>query len=138
MPRCPRPSSGHSRAPATPTRGFDLFIRDATDRITKDSAFGVWIGRPSKLSLLRAIGDAHTAALADIRTTQDQHTAKLDELFAFARSGGAFQRAGEQGIAEARVRQIVERLGGQGIERDELLPLARQLDRGGAGTARPP
>jgi tetratricopeptide (TPR) repeat protein len=46
---------------------------------------------------------------------------KLDELLALARSGGAFQRAREEGIPEAAVRAIVERLGGQGIGRDDLL-----------------
>ncbi len=47
---------------------------------------------------------------------------KLDELLALARAGGAFQRAAAQGISEAAVRRIVERLGGEGIERDDLVP----------------
>jgi tetratricopeptide (TPR) repeat protein len=57
-----------------------------------------------------------------LRAQQVADSAKLDELLALARTGGAFQRARKEGIPEAAVRAIVERLGGQGIEREDLLP----------------
>jgi tetratricopeptide (TPR) repeat protein len=59
---------------------------------------------------------------AAVRAQQVTDSAKLDELLALARTGGAFQRAHNEGIPEAAVRAIVERLGGQGVERDDLLP----------------
>ncbi len=46
----------------------------------------------------------------------------LRELLAIAQAGGAFQRAAEQGISEAAVRAIVERLGGEGVGQDDLIP----------------
>jgi tetratricopeptide (TPR) repeat protein len=38
------------------------------------------------------------------------------------RAGDVFERAAEQGISEAAIRRIVEKLGGEGIERDDLVP----------------
>jgi tetratricopeptide (TPR) repeat protein len=66
---------------------------------------------------LNSIKDDTTAILA----RQVADSTKLDELLTLARAGGAFQRASEEGIPEAAVRAIVERLGGQGIGRDDLL-----------------
>ena len=69
---------------------------------------------------------------------------KISKLLAIAESSGAFQRAAEQGISEAAVRTIVERLGGEGIGQEDLLPwldnwiemalreLARRSDEGEA------
>jgi class 3 adenylate cyclase len=58
---------------------------------------------------------------AQIETTQGAHGAALAELLAIARAGGVFQRAADQGIPEAALRSIVERLGGQEIGRDNLV-----------------
>ena len=44
------------------------------------------------------------------------------ELLEIARQGGAFQRAGQEGISEFAVRKIVVRLGGEGIAQADLLP----------------
>ena len=48
--------------------------------------------------------------------------AGMDEVLAFIRAGGVFARAADQGISEAAVRGIVERLGGQNIAPDDLIP----------------
>jgi hypothetical protein len=51
------------------------------------------------------------------------------ELLAIARAGGRFERAAEQGIPAPAARAIVERLGGIGLDRDDLLPwLDRWID----------
>ena len=47
--------------------------------------------------------------------------ANLAELLEIARQGGAFQRAEQQGISEHAVREIVVRLGGEGITKADLL-----------------
>ena len=52
-----------------------------------------------------------------IETSED-----VKELLAIVRAGGVFERAAEQGISEAAIRRIVEKLGGEGIERDDLVP----------------
>jgi tetratricopeptide (TPR) repeat protein len=52
----------------------------------------------------------------------DGQDAKLDRLLALAEASGVFDRATEQGISEAAVRGIVERLGGQNIAPDDLIP----------------
>ncbi|MGD9615348.1 MAG: tetratricopeptide repeat protein [Alphaproteobacteria bacterium] len=74
-----------------------------------------------------------------IEAVQQDQGAMLAELLALARTGGAFQRAAEQGISEAAVRAIVERLGGEGIAGDDLISwldnwieaAQRELRRGG-------
>jgi tetratricopeptide (TPR) repeat protein len=112
---------------------FDLFLRDAADRIKgadgdDDGAFEkIW--NAEQIALIKAIGEAHTAVLEriDTRTERIEHAiedqqAGINELLALARSGGFFQRATEQGISEAAVRAIVERLGGEGFGRAALLP----------------
>jgi hypothetical protein len=43
-------------------------------------------------------------------------------LLEIARQGGAFQRAGQEGISEFAVQKIVLRLGGEGIAKADLLP----------------
>jgi class 3 adenylate cyclase/tetratricopeptide (TPR) repeat protein len=58
---------------------------------------------------------------ARIEATQEAHGAALAELLEIARAGNVFQRAAEQGIPEAAIRSIVERLGGEGIGRDNLV-----------------
>ena len=118
---------------------FDLFIRDAAFRL-KDSADFERIWNAEQIALIKAITDAHTAVLDEInartdRIEQDQRThiarteqgqteqkEMLQELLTIARGGGVFQRAAEQGISEAAVRAIVERLGGEKIGHDDLLP----------------
>jgi tetratricopeptide (TPR) repeat protein len=57
-----------------------------------------------------------------IEQTQEFHGTMLAELLALARAGGAVQRAAEEGISEKAVRAVVERLGGEGIEREDLVP----------------
>lgn len=52
----------------------------------------------------------------------DNQAAQLSELLTLVRAGGVFARAAEQGISEAAVRGIVERLGGQNIAPDDLIP----------------
>ena len=47
--------------------------------------------------------------------------AKIETLLDVAEQSGAFERAGEQGISERAMREIVERLGGQGVEKDDLV-----------------
>jgi tetratricopeptide (TPR) repeat protein len=59
---------------------------------------------------------------AAIRGQQLADSANLKKLLALAEQGGAFQRASEEGIPEAAVRAIVERLGGEGIGQKDLLP----------------
>ncbi len=56
-----------------------------------------------------------------LQPREPSQSEKLDELLAIARAGGAFARAAEQGISEAAVRRIVERLSGEDIERDDLV-----------------
>jgi class 3 adenylate cyclase len=58
---------------------------------------------------------------ARIETTQDAHGAMLAELLEIARAGGVFRRAADEGIPEAAIRSIVERLGGEGVGRDNLV-----------------
>jgi tetratricopeptide (TPR) repeat protein len=58
----------------------------------------------------------------EIRGAVADASAKLEELLALAKAGRAFDRAREEGIPEAAVRAIVERLGGRGIGREDLLP----------------
>jgi hypothetical protein len=48
--------------------------------------------------------------------------ANISELLEIARQGGAFQRAGQEGISEFAVQKIVLRLGGEGIAKADLLP----------------
>jgi len=112
---------------------FDLFLRDAADRIKtadggNDGAFEkIW--NAEQVALIKAISAARTTVLErlDTRTERieqaiEDQRAEINELLALARSGGFFQRAAEQGISEAAVRAIVERLGGDRIDRDDLLP----------------
>lgn len=47
--------------------------------------------------------------------------ADLTELLAIARRGGVFEQAANRGIPEVMVRTIVERLGGEGVARDDLI-----------------
>jgi tetratricopeptide (TPR) repeat protein len=58
----------------------------------------------------------------EVREQQQLDSVKLDELLVLARQSGALQRATDQGIPETAVRAIVERLGGLGLERDDLIP----------------
>jgi tetratricopeptide (TPR) repeat protein len=105
---------------------FDLFLRDAADRIKttdgKDNGAFEKIWNAEQIALIKAITEAHTAILERIEQAIEDQRAGINELLALARSGGFFQRAAEQGISEAAVRAIVERLGGEGIGRDDLLP----------------
>jgi tetratricopeptide (TPR) repeat protein len=57
-----------------------------------------------------------------LQSREPSQNEKFEELLAIARAGGAFIRAAEQGISEAAVRAIVQRLGGEGIGRDDLVP----------------
>ena len=100
---------------------FGLFIRDAAARVKQGADFErIW--NAEQIALLKAIAEASAAVLnrvdagvARIDTRTASMDARLDELLAIARTGGAFQRAAAQGIPEAAVRAIVERLGGEGI-----------------------
>jgi tetratricopeptide (TPR) repeat protein len=47
---------------------------------------------------------------------------QIKELLTHAYQSGAAQRAIDQGIPEAALRAIVERLGGEGLSRDDLVP----------------
>lgn len=69
----------------------------------------------------------------EVREQQQLDSVKLDELLVLARQSGALQRATDQGISEKAVRAIVERLGGLGLERKDLIPW---LDRWTTDTAR--
>jgi tetratricopeptide (TPR) repeat protein len=71
-----------------------------------------------------AVYQGVVAFLADevLQPRELSQSEKIDELLAIARAGGAIHRAAEQGISEAAVRRIVERLGGEGIEPDDLVP----------------
>jgi tetratricopeptide (TPR) repeat protein len=60
--------------------------------------------------------------VAQIEATQQAHGTLLAELLELARESGRIQRAAAQGIPEAAVRAIVERLGGEGIAPDDLIP----------------
>jgi tetratricopeptide (TPR) repeat protein len=116
---------------------FDFFIHDVAARIQdarakSGGAFGkIW--NTEQLALVKAITEAHSAVLVEIneRTSRIEQiqtefkidiTDKLDELLALVRAAGAFQRAAEEGISANAVRVIVERLGGEGVSRDDLLP----------------
>jgi hypothetical protein len=112
---------------------FDLFLRDAADRIKtangKDNDAFEKIWNAEQVALIKAVAEANRTVLKrlDTRTERieqaiEDQRAGINELLALARSGGFFQRAAEQGISEAAVRAIVERLGGEGIGRDDLLP----------------
>jgi tetratricopeptide (TPR) repeat protein len=104
-----------------PDSWFDLFVRDAAFRLKDDAGFErVW--QAEQLALVKAIAAANAAVLERIEAVQGEHTGMLLELLALARTGGAFQRAAAQGIPEAAVRAIVERLGGEGIAADDLIP----------------
>ena len=61
--------------------------------------------------------EAERAAAADATTHE-----LLREALALFRQGGGFTRAADAGISEAAVRRVVERLGAEGLERDDLLP----------------
>ncbi len=60
-------------------------------------------------------------ALDRLERGQAEHTAMLKRLLELAESSGAQQRAAEQGIPEAAVRAIVLRLGGEGIDSNDLV-----------------
>src|SRR5208283_1135002 len=77
------------------------------------------------VEVLRQISDRLAGLKAGqqrIEQTQEFDGTMLAELLALAKAGGAIQRAAEQGISEKAVRAIVERLGGEGIEREDLVP----------------
>jgi pimeloyl-ACP methyl ester carboxylesterase/DNA-binding Lrp family transcriptional regulator len=57
-----------------------------------------------------------------VREQQHVDSAKLDELLKLARQSGVVELAHHQGISELAVRNIVNRLGGEGIEREGLIP----------------
>ncbi len=104
-----------------PETWFDLFVRDAAFRLKENPSFQrVWAAE--QLALVKAITEASTVALVRIEMRQTAHTQMLQELLNLARIGGAFQRAAADGIPELAVRAIVERLGGQGISADDLIP----------------
>ena len=71
------------------------------------------------LSLLA--GDA-TRTMHRIEMVQQEQSAMLKKLLTIAENGGVFERARAEGIPEAAVRAIVERLGGEGLGRDDLVP----------------
>src|ERR1700722_1351583 len=78
--------------------------------------------------------------LARVARQTDAMGTTLDELAAGYRFGDSIARAIDEGIPEAAVRTIVERLGGKGVSRVELVPwldnwieiAARKLSRGTA------
>jgi hypothetical protein len=111
-----------------PDGWFDLFVRDAAAKI-KDGTEFKQIWNAEQTALIKTIVAAHWAVLdrLDERTDRTDRRTELmqqdlAELLALARSGGVYRRAAEQGISEAAVREIVERLGGDGIGRDDLIP----------------
>lgn len=79
------------------------------------------------IELSQKVGDTHTRVVGieakvhnvDIRGESIER--KIDELMAIVLEKGVIQQAAEHGIPEKAVRQIVERLGGEGIEKDDLV-----------------
>jgi tetratricopeptide (TPR) repeat protein len=78
---------------------------------------------------ITSLSDEITEAIKDTNDTTtrteakvDENSSKLDELLAIARAGGINQKAADQGISEAAVRAIVERLGQQGLSKEDLVP----------------
>ncbi len=61
------------------------------------------------------------ADVKEVLAEQKAQADQLTELLALARQGGIFRQANAQGISEAAVRAIVERLGGEGVTQDDLL-----------------
>ncbi|WP_205215708.1 hypothetical protein, partial [Azospirillum brasilense] len=61
-------------------------------------------------------------SLKRVEDSQRDQAAMLAKLLAIAENGGVFERARAEGIPEAAVRAIVERLGGEGLGRDDLVP----------------
>ena len=76
---------------------------------------------------LTGLRDELGLVAADVRQVlanqveQERHNEQVLEFMAMAKASGIFQQAAAQGISERAVRRIVEQLGGQGIERDDLL-----------------
>ena len=111
-----------------PEGWFDLFVRDAASKIKAGDDFErIW--NAEQLALVKAIAQAQTEILdrIDRRTERTEaavasNTSMLEKLLALAEANGANQRAVAQGIPEAAVRAIIERLGGEGIGPEDLLP----------------
>ncbi len=70
----------------------------------------------------RQTADATKANTEALLQQTKLNNAQLGEIYDFVRRSGALQRAEDQGISEVAVRAIVERLGGLGLGRDDLVP----------------
>jgi hypothetical protein len=106
-------------------RGLDAKVDDAIGRI--DALTVLQDGITWYLEALPEI--ATGVARIDARTerieaAQQDHSAILAQLLDIAQAKGAFQRAAEQGISEAAVREFVARriLMGEHIAHDDLIP----------------
>jgi exonuclease VII small subunit len=100
---------------------FDLFIRDAAAKIKEGEDFEqIW--NAEQIALIKADVRQMAGVLGKVDKRTESMDEKLNRLLAYAEAGGVVQRAAEQGISEAAVRSIVERLGGQGIELKDLIP----------------
>jgi len=103
---------------ATELVDIKRLIVELTARIAAFTTQGVPAIGVEVKQLLRDIkGDTEKLLAGQQSTLQG-----IDEILAFTRNGGVFQRAAEQGISEAAIRGIVERLGGQNIELKDLVP----------------
>ena len=108
----------HFRGPEGWPIAFLAFMREALkDKPRAELAFVA-----ARLGGIRPQLDRIAGKIDRVIDTQAEHTAKLDELLAIVRASGRFETAAEQGISEAAVRAIVERLGGIGLSRDDLIP----------------
>ncbi len=122
---------------------FDLFIRDAADRIkdaeNSDGGAFAKIWNAEQTALIKAIVAANAAVLERVDDRTVSIDQKIDRLLALAERSGAHRRAAKVGIPEAAVRAIVERLGGKGISANDLVAwldnwiesAARELSRRG-------
>ncbi|CCJ05574.1 tetratricopeptide repeat protein [Methylocystis sp. SC2] len=75
----------------------------------------------------------NTEAISQQQKSDSATLNEIKELLALAHQSGAAQRAIDQGISEAALRAVVERLGGEGLLRDDLIPW---LDQWTAAAAR--
>ncbi|MCP4304285.1 MAG: tetratricopeptide repeat protein [bacterium] len=101
---------------------FDLFVRDGAARLKANEEFrSIWTAE-AVARIGYVVGEIAATIERIEETTQkiiqkrDVHSAMLSELRPIV------QRAAEEGISEAAVRATVERLGGEGIGRDDLVP----------------
>lgn len=89
---------------------FALFLRDGAARLADDPTFAqTW--QAEHLALIRQACDDNSETLA-----------RIEAMVAEMHASGIVQRAAAHGIPEPAVRAVVERLGGQGLARDDLVP----------------